>query len=181
MDGIEVVLLGDLGQLDLSGRCAEFALHAPSKVLFRAGCHVRLELAAEKLCELCSMLSLFIGGLLPVQADLRIALAVGDAGHAEGHADLRALAAEVGLELVEDELLVLFGNAVELRADAEFMLGRELQIALDDLELLAGNTADRALEAFGQLIAFINITADGADILLHNKILLKCYFCCFRS
>ena len=127
------------------------------------------------------MLSLFIGGLLPVQADLRIALAVGDAGHAEVHADLGALAVEVGLELVEDELLVLLGDAVELRADAELMLGRELQIALDDLELLAGNTADRALEALGQLIAFINITADGADILLHNKILLKCCFCCFRS
>ena len=120
-------------------------------------------------------------GLYWEKADLRITLAVGDAGHAEIHADLGALAAEVGLELVEDELLVLLGDAVELRADAELMLGRELHRALDDLELLAGDAADRALEAFGQLIAFINITADGADILLHDKILLKCYFCCFRS
>ena len=91
---------------------------------------------------------------------------MGDARHAQIHADLGAFAVEVGLELLKDEVLVFLGHAVQLRADAELMLGSQLHVAFHQLELLAGNAADRALEAFGQ-IAFVNITANGAYILFH--------------
>jgi hypothetical protein len=37
-----------------------------------------------------------------------------------------------------------------------------------DLELGAGDTAQGALEISGHLIGFVNITANGADKLLHN-------------
>jgi hypothetical protein len=43
------------------------------------------------------------------------------------------------------------------------------QLALfHHLELGAGNTAQGALEIGGHLVGFVNITANGADKLLHN-------------
>jgi hypothetical protein len=39
------------------------------------------------------------------------------------------------------------------------------------LELGTGNLAQGALEIFGHLVGFVNITADGANKLLHNNFL----------
>jgi hypothetical protein len=44
---------------------------------------------------------------------------------------------------------------------------------LHDLELFAGNLAQGALEAFGHHFCFVNITANGANKLLHIIILQK--------
>ena len=60
------------------------------------------------------MLSLFVSSLLPVQADLRIALSVGDSGHGKVHAHLRALALEVGAQVLHDILADALGNAYHM-------------------------------------------------------------------
>ena len=111
--------------------------------------------------ELCGFLPLgfLVGRFLPVQADLGIALAVGDAGHAEVHADLGALADEVGLELLHDVLRVLLGDVVQLGAHAEDVLSGQLDLALDLGELGAGDLADGA--EFGRGIALVDVPADG--------------------
>ena len=108
--------------------------------------------AAQHLGELGSVLSLFVGGLLPVQADLGVALPMGNAGHAQIHADLAALAGEVGLQLLQDISLVLSGDVGVvgngLLVDAELMLGSQLAL-FHDLELRTGELADGADEALG--------------------------------
>ena len=171
MDGIEVVFLGALGKVELAGGGAELALHAPGQVGLGAGLHVRLEVFAEELCELRSVLRLFIGGLLPVQADFGIALAVGNAGHAEIHTDLAALAGKVGLELIENVLLILVADVLVvldgLGIDAVLVLGGQRHLAGDLLELVRRGMADRAFG--GRLLALIDITADGADELFHGS------------
>ena len=105
VNGVEAVLLCAGGELGLAVACAEFALNAPCEVLFRRGLHVGLELFAKQLRELRGVLRLFEGGLFPVQTNLGIALAMRDASHAQVHAHLGALAVEIGLQLIEDELL----------------------------------------------------------------------------
>lgn len=172
VDGVQAVLLGAGGQIELALGGAVLALNAPGQVLLGGVGHVGLERAAQELGELGGVLGFLKGGLFPVQANFGIALAVGDAGHAEIHADFAALTVEVGLELLEDVLLVLFGDVVELGADAEHMLGGELHLALDLGELGAGNAADRALEIGGHLVAFIDVAANGANIF-HLFILQK--------
>ena len=75
MDGVQVLLLGHLGQGDLAGGSAVLGLDAHLQVLLGGvGDHL-----AQQLGELGGVLGLLIGGLLPVQADLGIALAVSDA------------------------------------------------------------------------------------------------------
>ena len=137
-----------------------------------------LEIFAEHLGELGSVLRLFVSGLFPVQADLRIALAVGDAGHAQVHADLGAFAAEVGLQLVEDILLVRLGDVGVvldgLGVDAVLMLGRQGQLALDFLEHVAFGMTDGAF--CRSSVAFVDVATDFADKFLHDDFLRKCCF-----
>src|SRR5699024_7397308 len=121
-----------------------------------------------------------IGGLLPVQANLGIALAVGNAGHAQIHADLGALAVEVGHQLLEDVLLVLLADVGvilhSLGIDTVLVLSSQLHLALHLIELGTGGLADRA-ELRG-ILPFVDITADRANPLLHSYFLLfnKFYF-----
>ena len=120
------------------------------------------------------MLGFLVGGLLPVQTDLGVALPVGNASHAQVHTHLAALALEVGHQLLEDVLLVFLGNVGVvlhgLGVDAVLMLGGQLAF-LHDLELGAVNAAHGALEAFGDELAFVDITANGAHKFLHNRFL----------
>ena len=135
-----------------------------------------------ELRELGGVLGFLVGGLLPVQADLGIALAVRNARHAQVHTDLAALAVEVGHELIEDILLVLFADLVVvlhgLGIDAELMLGGELHLALDFLEHIALGVAHGALR--GRLGTFIDITANLADPLFHIRILHLIFVGIFR-
>jgi hypothetical protein len=120
------------------------------------------------------MLSLFVSSLLPVQADLGIALAVSNAGHAQIHTDLAALAVEVGQQLIQDELLVLLGDVgVVLNGgfiNAELVLSGQLG-GVHYLELGAGNLAQGALEIGGHLVSFVDVTANGANKLFHKYFL----------
>ena len=175
VNGVETVLLRAGGEVELAGSGAELAVDAPGEVVLGGRLHVGLEVRAEELSKLRSVLRLFVGGLLPVQADLGIALAMGDARHAEVHADLAALAVEVGHHLLEDILLILFRDVGVvlhgLAVNAELMLGGELQFTLDFLEHIALGMAHGALR--GSLGAFIDITANLAQPLLHNYYLHK--------
>ena len=177
VDGIEVVLLGTLSQIKLALRCAEFAVNTPLEVVLRGGLHVGFEILAEHFGEFGGVFCLFVSGLFPVQADLRIALAVGDAGHAEVHADLRAFAVEVGLQLVEDILFVSFGNVGvildSLGVNAVLMLGSQGQIALDFLKHVALRMTDGAF--CRSSVAFVDVTADFANKFLHDKFLRKIF------
>ena len=182
VNGVKAVLLRAGSQLELAVGRAELAVHTPSEVLLGGIGHVALEVAAEELRELGGVLGFLVGGLLPVQADLGIALAVRDARHAQGHTDLAALAVEVGHELIEDILLVLFADLVVvlhgLGIDAELMLGGELHLALDFLEHIALGVAHGALR--GRLGTFIDITANLADPLFHIRILHLIFVGIFR-
>ena len=106
------------------------------------------------------MLSLFIGSLLPVQADLGIALTMSDAGHSQIHTDLGALAGKVGTQTLDD----LLGSALR---NADHMLGSPAHLALLLGELRGGNTALGAL--LGGILALEHITANLANPLLHSK------------
>ena len=177
VDGVEAVLLRAQGEVKLTSGGAELAVDAPLEVVLRACLHVGLEVGAEHLGELRGVLCLFIGGLLPVQADLGIALAVRNARHAEVHTDFAALAVEVGHQLVKDILLVLFGDVGVvlhgLAVNAELVLGSELELTLDLFEHIALGVAHGALRR--SLGAFIDITANLAKPLFHNCYLHKVY------
>ena len=110
VNGVKAVLLRAGSQLELAVGRAELAVHTPGEVLLGGIGHVALEVAAEELRELGGVLGFLVGGLLPVQADLGIALTVSDPGHAQIHTHLAALAVEVGHELIEDVLLILLGD-----------------------------------------------------------------------
>ena len=79
MDGVQVELLGQLGQLGLAGGGAVLGLDAHLEVLLGGVGHD----LAEELGELGGVLGLLVGGLLPVQADLGITLAVSNAAKSE--------------------------------------------------------------------------------------------------
>ena len=157
VDGVQTVLLGAGGQVKLALGGAELAVNAPGQIVLGGGLHVGLQILAQDLGELGGVLGFLVGGLLPVQADLGVALPVGNAGHAQIHADLAALALEVGHQLLEDVLLVFLGDVGVvlhgLGVDAVLMLGGQLAF-LHDLELGAVNAAHGALEAFGDVFLF---------------------------
>ena len=179
MDGIQAVLLSAGGQIELAGGSAELAVHTPCQVVLGGSLHVGLQVLAQQLSELGSVLSLFPGSLLPVQTHLGVALTMGNPGHAQVHTHFGALAVEVGHQLLEDELLVLLGDVGVvlhgLGVYAVLVLGSQL-VGLHDLELGAVYLTYGALEALGDGLAFINITANGANKLLHNFFLLKVKF-----
>ena len=134
-------------------------------IVFRKG---DVDDLAQKLGKLCSVLGLLKAGLLPVQADLGIALAVRDARHCKVHADLGALALEVCSQALDDLIAHLFGNIrAELLADADNMLRCPAHAFLLLDELGTGNLALGA-ELRGS-ISLVNITAYGANPFLHSK------------
>jgi hypothetical protein len=100
VDGVQIELLGSLGQGDLASGGAVLGLYAHLQVLLGG---VGDDLA-QHLGKLRSMLGLFKTGLVVVVADFGITLAVCHAGHGQIHADLGALAGEVGAQAFLDVL-----------------------------------------------------------------------------
>ena len=97
---------------------------------------------------------------------------MGHPGHGQVHAHFRALTGKVGVQAVEDLLLHLGGDIrAEGLAYAHHMLGGPGHVRALLLELRAGNAALGALLRGG--ISLVNITANGANPLLHNCILLQ--------
>ena len=163
MDGVQIVLLGQLGQLELTGSSTVLGVHAHLQILLGA---VGDDLA-QQLGELGGVLGFFQTCLLPVQADLGIALTMSHTGHGQIHTHLGALALEVGAQTVDDLLADFLGHVVaEHLADAYHMLGSPRLLLGLQGELLTGNMAHRALS--GGNITFMNITTNRADPLLHN-------------
>ena len=109
------------------------------------------------------MLGLLPCGLLPVQADLGIALTVGNAGHGQIHTDLAALAVEVITQALQDLGVAALRNT-------DYMLGGPGHFALYLFELGGGRLADGA--EFGGRVALMDITADSANIFSHSENLL---------
>ena len=160
VDGIETSGLGALGKIGLAGGGAVLGLNAHLEVLLGA---VGDDLA-QKLGKLCGVLSLFPGGLLPVQAYLGVTLAVGDAGHGQIHADLGALAFKIHAQASD----YLIGAALR---DADNVLGRPGHLTgFNLLELLGRSLALRAL--LGRGVALVHITTYAADPLSHDFFLL---------
>ena len=154
VDGVQVQLLGQLGQFELAGGRAVLGVNAHFEVLLGGVGHD----FAQQLCELRCVLGLFVSGLLPVQADLRITLAVRDTSHRQIHADLGALALEVLAETLND----LFRRALR---NADDVLGSPGTLAAHLVKLAARHLAQRAL--FRGALTFMHITADRANKLLH--------------
>ena len=164
VDGIEAGGLGTLGKIGLAGGGAVLGLNAHLEVLLGGVGHD----LAQELGELGGVLGLLVGSLLPVQADLGIALAMSDASHGQVHTDLRALALKVGAQVGNDVLR----DTLHL-GDAHDVLGGPLELALLLLqETRTGNAALGALKILGQLVAveLFHITANGAN-KLHDSIL----------
>ena len=166
VNGVEVVLLRELRKLELAGGRAVLGVNAHFEILLRGSRHD----LAEELGKLRGVLGLLQGGLLPVHADLRIALAVRDAPHGQIHADLAALALKVGAQPGDDLFLHFLRNVrAEHLADADDVLRRPGLLLRLQRELAAGDMAHRAF--LRRRIAFMNITANRANPLFHNKIL----------
>ena len=154
VDGVQVQSLGALGQVGLAVGGADLAVDPPCQILLGGIGHIGLQLAAQQLRELAGVLGLFIGGLLPISADLRITLPIGNAGHAQIHTDLGALALEVGAQVSLDVVGRIGGYA-------EHMLGGVGSALFHLDELLTGNAAQGALEALGDCVALKDVTANG--------------------
>ena len=154
VDGVEIELLREDGEVFLARACAVLGIDAHLEVLLRG---VREDFA-EELGEFCRMLSLFERVAFERLCDFRIPLAIGLAAHREVHADFGAFAREVLAQALDD----LFIDALR---DADAMLIRERQLAALLDEFRCRRFADRAL--CGRLRAFIDITADGANEFFH--------------
>ena len=164
VDRIEIVLLGELRKLELAVGRAVLGVNAHLKILLGA---VGDDLA-EKLRELRRVLGLLKAGLLPVHADLGVALAVRNARHRKVHTDFGALAFKICSQPGDDLLAHIFGNVrAELLANADNMLRRPDLIGLLLDKLGAG---DMAYRTFGRgNVAFVNITAYRANPFLHSN------------
>ena len=114
------------------------------------------------------MLGLLEGVALERVRDLGIALALRLTAHREVHADLRALAREVHAETLHDLL-------VQTLRGTDDVLARPGHLAFGGLleKLGAGAAALRA--AVGGGVAFVDVTADGANKLLHASLLYFLY------
>ena len=156
MDGIEVMLLGQLSQLHLAHGRAVFGFHAHFEVLLGA---VGYDLA-QKFGKLGGMLGFFKGSLFPVQADFGIALTVRYARHGQVHTHLGALAGEVSAQTFDDFFRRALGYSHNMLGspDSFFILLRHK---------LAGRYA--ALRALNRgLFTFIHITANAANPFHNN-------------
>ncbi len=98
MDGIEILLFSASSEILLACASASLSLNTHFEVLLRGVC----EYLTKELCELGSMLCLFMRSLLIIQSDLRISLTESDSGHSQVHADFGALAVEVSLQILDD-------------------------------------------------------------------------------
>jgi len=157
VDGVQVVLLGQLGQLKLAHGGAVLGIHTHLQVLLGGvGQHL-----AQQLGELGGVLSLLQSGLLPIQADLGIALTVGHTAHSQVHTDLRALTLEVLAQALED----LLGSAL---GHAHHVLGGPGLVAALEHKLLLGGLADGA--EVGSGISLMDVTTDRANPLFHDVI-----------
>ena len=158
MDRVEVELFGFLGQVRLAGGGAVFGFYAHFEV-FLGGVGDDI---AQELSEFFGVLGLLKSGPLPVQADLRIAFPVGDAGHGQVHADFAAFAFKV----CPQASLNLFRGILR---DADDVLCRPGHLAALLNKLGAGDVADRAL--CGGIFAFIDITANRTYEFFHDTFL----------
>ena len=138
---MEILLLGQHGQLLLAVAGAVLGHHAQLEVLLR---RVGDDLA-EQLRKFGGMLRLFPSGLLVVHADLGIALSVRDSRHRQIHTDLGAFAGEVHPQ-------------AHVAGHADHMLGGPHLFALGLHKLGAGSLALGA--EFGRRIALMYITAN---------------------
>ena len=164
VDRIKIVLLGELGKLELAGSGAVFGVDAHLKILLGAVGHD----LAEEFGKLGGVLGFFKSGLFPIQTDLGITLAVGNAGHSQIHADFAAFSVEVGAQFVDDMLLdILRHLGAKGLANTDDMLGGPGQLTLHFGEAGAG---DLALGAeLGRRIAFVNVTANRADPFFYKS------------
>ena len=105
---------------------------------------------AQQLCELGSVLSLFISCLLIIHAYLGIALSEGNPCHCKIHTYLGAFSVEIIAEILDN----IFADAL---CNAYNMLGSPGLFPALSGKLLSGCVADRALSR--GLISFVNITA----------------------
>ena len=145
MDCIQVGSLRALCKVELAGGSAVLSLNSHLQILPGGiGNHF-----AQQLSELRGMLSLFISSLLPVQADLRIALSVSNSCHCKIHTNFRALAGEIGSQIFHDIFACALSNSYNV-------LGSPFHRSGLSSELLSGSAADRALLRCS--ISFINIT-----------------------
>ena len=150
MDRVEVLRLGHLRKLELARGRTVLGFHAHFKVLLGGVGHD----FAEQLRELRSMLCLFVSGLFPIEADLRITFAVRNARHRKIHADFGALAGEVGAEAFDDRRVNALGYA-------DNMLGSPIQLfLLNGDELGSRSLALRA--GSGRFRTFMYITTNRA-------------------
>ena len=105
------------------------------------------------------MLGLLPGGLLPVQADLRITLAVRHTRHRKVHADLGALTGKVHAQPFDD-------LRVDALRHADNMLGRPgFSAGFHFLELIGACFAGRTEGRRG--VSLVDIAADCAYKLFH--------------
>ena len=155
MDGVQIQLLSALGQRHLALGGATLGLHTHLQVLLGAVGHN----LAQQLRKLGRMLRLLIGGLFPVQADLRIALAVRHARHGQVHTNLGALAGKVGAQPLQDLLIHAGGHA-------HHMLSRPAALGLLLSELIRTSPADGA--DLRRFLAGIHITTHAANELFHT-------------
>ena len=160
MDSIEVELLCERCELFLACTCAVFGINTHLKVLL---CAVRNDFA-EELCELCRMLCLFKGNALVSFSDFREAFAVCLTAHRKVHADFGTLAREVLAKTFDDA-------RVDALCRTDMMLICELKLTRLFDKLVFWCMADRAF--CRRFVAFINITANGANKLFHMKTLLR--------
>ena len=159
MDRIQVEGLCSLGKIGLAHRSSILSFDSHLKVLLRG---IRQDFA-QKLRELGGMLCLFISCLLPVQADLRIALAECHAAHRKVHADLGALSGKVGAKIFLD----IFRN---IRCDADYVLSCPCHLIFLLRELGCRSLTYRT--CFRSCISLIHITAYITYPLCHNIYLL---------
>ena len=152
VDRVKVQRLCALGKVGLARGRAVLGFDAHFKVLFGGIGHD----FAKELRELCRVLGFLIRRLLPIEADLRVALAECDARHRKVHADLGALALEIVAKVRQDVL----GHALR---DADDMLRRPRHFAGLLLELRSGRLALRAALRRGR--SFVYVTANHADPL----------------
>ena len=167
VDGVQVQLLGLLGQLELTQGSAVLGVHTHLQVLLGG---VGQDLA-QQLSKLGGVLGLLQSGPAPVLADLREALAVSHTGHRQVHTDLGALADKVLTQTLED----LLGSALRHTDHVLSSPG-----ALSGLlhKLLLGGLTDGAELRSG--LTLVNITTDRTNKLLHANKSSSCILFCIH-
>ena len=84
MDCIKIKCLCSLSKVKLTGCSTVLSLYTHLQILLRAVCYN----LTKQLCELCSVLCLFVSSLLPIKTDLRITLAMSNTSHCQIHTNL---------------------------------------------------------------------------------------------